>query len=265
MLRAVTFDLWQTLISEDAELESSRRAFRIRETSRILGSHGIEATPDALEAAHEAVIARMHPFWSSNLDVSVIEQAKIFLEAALGGPVEKRVPPQALLEVARHYGEAALHFPPIPVAGALQVIQDAQKRGLMLALICNTGRTPGKILRELLHLLQFDHCFHALYFSDEVRVRKPARDVFEKALARFAVAPSDALHVGDRLETDVAGAKAAGMIAVHLDTGDSHTGTGPDPDFTIGDISELSAILEKIAPPPGQTRKISNLGETRHD
>ncbi len=265
MLRAVTFDLWETLVHEDPELEVSRRDYRVRETARILDAHGAPLPLATLEQAHQAVISRMAPFWSSNLDVSVIEQAKVFLEAAFGGPVDKKVPPAALLEIARHYGEAAVHFPPFPVAGALEVIRDAQERGLMVALVCNTGRTPGKVLRELLKLLGFEHCFHALYFSDEVRLRKPAKDLFDKALQRFVVAPGEALHVGDRIETDVAGARAAGMLSALLRT----PGAPPPPpgaaDYLLDDIKSLSAVFEQIAPPAGQTRQIRTQGETRHD
>src|SRR3990170_3011034 len=98
MLRAVTFDLWETLLYEDAEIETSRRAYRVRETRRLLAGVGIDLRPETLEAAHQSVIARMPPYWTHNLDVSVVEQTKVFLEGALGGPVEKRIPPAALLE-----------------------------------------------------------------------------------------------------------------------------------------------------------------------
>ena len=43
---------------------------------------------------------------------------------------------------------------------------------------------------------------------------KPAPEAFRHALDGLGVDPSDAAHVGDNARTDVAGAKALGMVAV---------------------------------------------------
>ena len=50
--------------------------------------------------------------------------------------------------------------------------------------------------------------------SAEYSVRKPNVLLFETAAAKLGLACSDIWFVGDRLDTDVAGAKAAGMKAV---------------------------------------------------
>jgi len=50
--------------------------------------------------------------------------------------------------------------------------------------------------------------------SAEYAVRKPNPLLFETAAARLGVPSSDVWFVGDRLDTDVAGARAAGMVAV---------------------------------------------------
>jgi putative hydrolase of the HAD superfamily len=45
---------------------------------------------------------------------------------------------------------------------------------------------------------------------------KPSSDVFRAALSLAGVAPGEAVHVGDDLDADVAGARAAGIYAVLL-------------------------------------------------
>jgi FMN phosphatase YigB (HAD superfamily) len=50
--------------------------------------------------------------------------------------------------------------------------------------------------------------------SAEYSVRKPSVLLFETAAAKLGVPCKDIWFVGDRLDTDVAGAKAAGMKAV---------------------------------------------------
>ncbi|MDA1265479.1 MAG: HAD-IA family hydrolase, partial [Planctomycetota bacterium] len=48
-------------------------------------------------------------------------------------------------------------------------------------------------------------------------VEKPDPEIFHRALARLGVEPGRVLHIGDRADTDVAGARAAGIRAVLLD------------------------------------------------
>ena len=57
--------------------------------------------------------------------------------------------------------------------------------------------------------------------SDEVRLRKPAPEFFTRTLSRLGIQPSEAVHLGDRLDSDIAGARAAGMGAIYLQHADS--------------------------------------------
>jgi len=50
--------------------------------------------------------------------------------------------------------------------------------------------------------------------SAEFGVRKPAPEIFEHALGLAGVAAHEAMHIGDSLAEDVAGARAAGIEAV---------------------------------------------------
>ncbi len=50
--------------------------------------------------------------------------------------------------------------------------------------------------------------------ADDVGLLKPAPALFLRACEALGVAPSDAVHVGDRDDTDGAGARAAGMRAL---------------------------------------------------
>ncbi len=57
------------------------------------------------------------------------------------------------------------------------------------------------------HNLRFDH----VVTSEDVRCYKPARAIFERALADMGVRPERVLHAGDSLHSDVGGAKPLGM------------------------------------------------------
>ena len=100
--------------------------------------------------------------------------------------------------------------------GAREILKSLEHRGLHLALICNTGRTPGKMLRLVLDRLALAPFLRVLTFSDEVGLRKPHPEIFWRTLSALGVAPEFAAHVGDDVTTDVAGARGVGMRAVHL-------------------------------------------------
>lgn len=76
-------------------------------------------------------------------------------------------------------------------------------------------------------------------------VRKPAPAPFHTALEAVGVSPGRAVHVGDSLEHDVAGAKRVGMHAVWYPRDPPRTPPdgGPRPDRTISDGDDLIATL----------------------
>jgi putative hydrolase of the HAD superfamily len=58
--------------------------------------------------------------------------------------------------------------------------------------------------------------FDYLYFSDEGGRSKPHPDVFRSVLERLGVRAAEAVHVGDMQRTDIEGAHAVGMWAIHF-------------------------------------------------
>jgi putative hydrolase of the HAD superfamily len=78
--------------------------------------------------------------------------------------------------------------------------------------------------------------------SAEYSVRKPNTLLFETAAARLGVDPEDIWFVGDRLDTDVAGAKAAGMKAIWLHA--PTTGSAARADLTVANWLDLMHCFE---------------------
>ncbi len=68
---------------------------------------------------------------------------------------------------------------------------------------------------------------------------KPAPDVFRRALRIAGVGAGEAVHVGDSLEGDVHGARAAGLRAVLL----QRHGEAPDGVESIRSLAELPSLL----------------------
>jgi HAD superfamily hydrolase (TIGR01458 family) len=82
-------------------------------------------------------------------------------------------------------------------------------------------------------------------------VGKPARPYFEAALADLGADPGDAWMVGDDVEADVGGAKAAGLRGVLVRTGkfraEALEQARPQPDGVVDSIADLPAHLREHA------------------
>ncbi|WP_323174668.1 HAD family hydrolase [Natrialba sp. PRR66] len=70
---------------------------------------------------------------------------------------------------------------------------------------------------------------------------KPEPERFERAVRALDATPTTAIHVGNSLETDVAGASAAGLESVWL-SDCAETG-GYEPTYRIEPIGEIGALL----------------------
>src|SRR5207248_7608671 len=81
---------------------------------------------------------------------------------------------------------------------------------------CDTGITPGRVVRDFLADVGVLPHLESCAFSNEVGVPKPSPGIFEAALVAIKSNPDEAAHVGDLLRTDVHGARAVGMKTVRI-------------------------------------------------
>jgi putative hydrolase of the HAD superfamily len=56
--------------------------------------------------------------------------------------------------------------------------------------------------------------FDVVLISEAEGIRKPDRAIFDMAVNRCGVSPTEAMFVGDHPEVDIAGAQAAGLVPV---------------------------------------------------
>ena len=98
-------------------------------------------------------------------------------------------------------------------AGARELVSALKARGIAVGVVSNwSERLPG-ILEGLGLARELDFVLS----SSLERCEKPDREIFQRALARARVAPEHAVHAGDDPETDVQGARGAGILPVLVD------------------------------------------------
>lgn len=239
MLSAITFDCWQTLLDDGNNPRVD--ALRAAGVAEALTKAGHPFTPDEVQDAIIAVRKDAHLRQEiMGMDMPPEEQSEIMLQKLQVPPS-----PELVAEVAKSYSGAILHAPPSAMAGAPEAVARLAER-FRLGLICNTGATPGATVRLLLQRsgIQID-AFQTMFFSNENGIAKPNPAVFRRVLGQMGVAPSEAVHVGDHLQTDVRGALAVGMRAIWF-SGVEASGQAEGV-WVARDMEHLVSLVQEIA------------------
>jgi len=146
--------------------------------------------------------------------------------------------------------------------GARGCLGALQSNGTKMAVVSNHHNYDSLITR--LREIGIRDYFRAVIASERAGVRKPNPKIFEMALHRLRVGKDSAVFVGDSLETDIAGAKNAGLVAVLMQRrepslerrGSLHTessqkegsrSSAAKPDLVIENLTELRKALASLA------------------
>lgn len=255
MIKAVGFDLWETLITSPPELSRRQEILRLDRLEEVLISLGHDSVSrSALEHAYREGWNRCYQlYWSADLDVPCRQQVLHLLDLMdLQGAISGDE--RALDRVENAYVGEVHDDPPPLVAGAFETISELRASGLRIGLISNTGRIPGRMLREILEFHQLAPFFDAMVFSDEHGECKPRPSIFERLAGSLEVEPAELVFVGDHPWVDVSGARQFGMRAVHFVPPVRGNAFAPDVEFellpadaVISDLRELRLVIEAMS------------------
>ncbi len=156
-----------------------------------------------------------------------------FVRRACGGS-GLELDPQTLAAAARAFGRA-LMAGQVLYDDARAMLSSLKYRGYRLAIVSNLV-VPAHYVSDHLRDLGAASYIDAIATSGDVGHAKPHPAPFRRALELLDVSPSDALAVGDSVETDIEGASAAGIPCVLLDRRDRH------PDCPVPRITRLTGL-----------------------
>lgn len=133
----------------------------------------------------------------------------------------------------------ALEFAYFGTAELLASLSSQYKIGV----IANQSAGTAQRLEER-GLLQY---INLVVGSAEAGVRKPDPKIFELALMKAGCSPAAAAMVGDRIDNDIAPARALGMRAIHVRQGGSALQVPRSaletPTASVGGITEIAPLL----------------------
>jgi putative hydrolase of the HAD superfamily len=234
--RAVTFDCWHTLIYEGSW--EIAHGLRVEALAHAAASAGRELEPGEAGRAFDAAWGRHMELWADEVATGAREVAHWALEKLdLNPHGEQFEPLLRAFEEASHSGRVAA------IDGARETLTRLDAAGVRSALICDTGLTPGRVVRQLLDRHGLLEPLNETIFSDEWSLPKPHPRVFEAALESLGVEASEAVHVGDLRRTDVAGARGVGMGTIRITAAYDDTTELADADHIAGSHAEVLRIL----------------------
>ncbi len=244
MIKALTLDFWGTLLLDSPAADERYKQQRLWGLHAVLNAMGYRINSVDLERAYGESGRQIARRWQVRRDVPV-EKAVESILRAVSPALPGAVGPEAMTELVRVYATPPLAVPPTFDPGAADALRELKLRGLSLALVSNTMRTPGAVLRKILDRRGLLDYFTVLTFSDECGIRKPDPEIFRMTLERIGVAPEEAVHVGDDPVLDVEGAKAAGMRVIQMAIEGSEL-PAEEPDAVITRLAELPAAVKQI-------------------
>ena len=223
--RAVLLDALGTLVDLDAPVPNLVDA---------LARRGIDVGPGAVGAALGEEIAYYRAHHDEAFDEPALDDlrdrcAEVFRRAlptpaAGGDPALVR---EALLDGLRFRA-----FEEVPA-----VLAALRAAGSRIVIVSNWDVSLHGVLRTT----GLERLVDAVLTSAQERVAKPDPEIFRRALQRAGgVEPARALHVGDDLDADIAGARAAGIPAVLVD----RAGTSAAP----GGVRVVRTLAELFPP-----------------
>jgi len=207
-LDAVTFDCWNTLLYE--ENWPAAHGLRVAELHRVAAEAGHATTHEAASLAFDSAWSRHMELWREEQATGAVEVARWSLGTL--GIVLHGIAFEQLV----HHWQQASHTHVEALVGSQRLLQRLCGLGIRTALVCDTGLTPGNVVRRHLERTGLLDLLEVQIFSDEVGVTKPHPRMFRAALEPLRVAPERSVHVGDLRRTDVAGGRSVGMGTVRF-------------------------------------------------
>ena len=206
MIEAVFLDLFGTLVKWAPDAEEMQRD--------AAAAEGLTVDPAAVARAYPTANAYMNAENARGHIArrSAGDRARFFAEyerqllAAAGYDVEPALAERIWARVQATQKELA------PFDDAVPALRALREAGLRLGVISNMGRELAAILDHLGLAAHLDTWMS----SEEAGVAKPHAAIFRAALEQAGVQAGDALFVGDSYESDVLGARDAGMQAALL-------------------------------------------------
>ena len=216
MIRAIIFDLWDTIIPSNIDFGKLTKLLKLEHLSRPKFIYRYE---HAVQLKHYKSFSELH---------------RDFIKAFNKEPHE--LLEKELLEVYCRRSHQINFFHDVKKA-----LLSLRKKGYKLALLSNT---ENLITEKLEKRLKFKKYFDVLVYSYNVGAVKPEKKMYQIVLQKLKVKPHEVLMVGDSINADVRGATKLGLHNCLINrSGRIIDYSRAKPEFEIKSLLELDMVL----------------------
>ncbi|KAH8265783.1 hypothetical protein KR038_000421, partial [Drosophila bunnanda] len=231
--RLVTFDVTDTLL----RLEEPMRHYQ--QTAADCGVAGVDR--GHLERCFRqqfSAMCREHPNFGSQSPDLNWQQWWMQLVARTFGCVDDRLTPDQLAKIGHrliaHFRTNACWS---HIEGARELVQRVRVAGKCVGVISNFDPSLSQVLTAMGYAGKFDF----VLTSYEAGVMKPDSRIFNIPLQRLSIQAEQALHIGNKLDMDYAGALNSGWSGLLVD---EEGRTGSDRRHTFVSLASLLQALD---------------------
>ena len=244
------FDLYGTLV----DIHTEEDALVWEKTALYFGFYGARYTGPELKAAFQAAMAEREAKAGQSYECFPdipFEQVMAELFRARGVTENADT---LCINAAQLFRISSIEYVRL-YPGALDALAALREKGYRLWLLSNAQRV---FTAFELNLLGLGEQLDGIYISSDYQCRKPDTRFFRALIEEQKLDVSRCLMIGNDLETDIAGAKAAGLDTLYMHTGltpptqreadpERKVGTCRHMEFEGDDWAELSGLLLNMA------------------
>ena len=237
MIKAITFDLWNTTFQNKSYSKSRIVLLNhfFTNIGEIIDIEVIKKCYDHIFLYHD--IEDLTELYPHIYNDERFEKMLNCLEVSLSNNEKSKI-----LNIME---SEMMKDPPLLKEGVVDTLKNLNSK-YNIGLISNTGITPGKIIKKVMEKYDILKYFKTTIFSDEIGYYKPSAILFQEALKHLKSKPEESIHIGDLLHTDVKGAKDCGILSIWFN--DMNQKKQPDivPDFEVKNMREIIKIINSL-------------------
>ncbi|HKJ32296.1 MAG TPA: HAD family hydrolase [Balneolales bacterium] len=235
----ISVDFWNTLVKAETNGEKRHRV-RMEALQIIARRYRPDITIKEIESAQEKVNQTYDKIWfEEHRTPSTFELISSLCREINITPAEQEVK-----DLSTIFQESIYDGPPDLADHVTEVIPELAEHYPM-AIISDTMYSTGRVLREFLKERNLYDYFEVFVFSDETGYSKPNVKAFKTVLKETKANAKHSFHIGDIHNTDIIGAKNAGMKSI-LYTGASDVYKDvSNADYIVDNWLDIKALLLK--------------------
>lgn len=137
VIRAVTFDLWETLLFESDGASARRADVRCRNLAQALNNLGVQVSFEEMSTAMNETVSSLMTIWDANRDIGYIDQVRLIIKkVSKDSPNLKQ---KWIHELVSAYVSSILEVPPYLNPEGRRVFQDLKKHHKLIGRYATLG------------------------------------------------------------------------------------------------------------------------------